>query len=206
MNPLKQSLDKDLEKIVHVEAAARSLSGRLTAPSLALLFLGFSGLLALVISGFGNNATLIVFAAILGAYMALNIGANDVANNVGPAVGARAMTLVWALVIAAICESAGALLAGGDVVSTIAKGIIDPTQVSEQQTFIWAMMSSLMAAAIWVNLATWIGAPVSTTHAVVGGVMGAGIAAVGFSLIQWGTLGAIAASWVISPILGGVIA
>lgn len=206
MNPLKQSLDKDLEKIVHVEAAARSLSGRLTAPSLALLFLGFSGLLALVISGFGNNATLIVFAAILGAYMALNIGANDVANNVGPAVGARAMTLVWALVIAAICESAGALLAGGDVVSTIAKGIIDPTQVSEPQTFIWAMMSSLMAAAIWVNLATWIGAPVSTTHAVVGGVMGAGIAAVGFSLVQWGTLGAIAASWVISPILGGVIA
>ena len=83
MDPLKQSLDKDLEKIVHVEAAARSLSGRLTAPSLALLFLGFSGLLALVISGFGNNATLIVFAAILGAYMALNIGANDVANNVG---------------------------------------------------------------------------------------------------------------------------
>ena len=206
MDPLKQSLDKDLEKIVHVEAAARSLSGRLTAPSLALLFLGFSGLLALVISGFGNNATLIVFAAILGAYMALNIGANDVANNVGPAVGARAMTLVWALVIAAICESAGALLAGGDVVSTIAKGIIDPTQVSEPQTFIWAMMSSLMAAAIWVNLATWIGAPVSTTHAVVGGVMGAGIAAVGISLIQWGTLGAIAASWVISPILGGVIA
>jgi len=137
MDPLKQSLDKDLEKIVHVEAAARSLSGRLTAPSLALLFLGFSGLLALVISGFGNNATLIVFAAILGAYMALNIGANDVANNVGPAVGARAMTLVWALVIAAICESAGALLAGGDVVSTIAKGIIDPTQVSEPQTFIW---------------------------------------------------------------------
>jgi inorganic phosphate transporter, PiT family len=206
MDPLKQSLDKDLEKIVHVEAAARSLSGRLTAPSLALLFLGFSGLLALVVSGFGNNATLIVFAAILGAYMALNIGANDVANNVGPAVGARAMTLVWALVIAAICESAGALLAGGDVVSTIAKGIIDPTQVSEPQTFIWAMMSSLMAAAIWVNLATWIGAPVSTTHAVVGGVMGAGIAAVGISLIQWGTLGAIAASWVISPILGGVIA
>jgi PiT family inorganic phosphate transporter len=206
MDPLKQSLDKDLEKIVHVEAAARSLSGRLTAPSLALLFLGFSGLLALIISGFGSNATLIVFAAILGAYMALNIGANDVANNVGPAVGARAMTLVWALVIAAICESAGALLAGGDVVSTIAKGIIDPTQVSEPQTFIWAMMSSLMAAAIWVNLATWIGAPVSTTHAVVGGVMGAGIAAVGISLIQWGTLGAIAASWVISPILGGVIA
>jgi inorganic phosphate transporter, PiT family len=206
MDPLKQSLDKDLEKIVHVEAAARSLSGRLTAPSLALLFLGFSGLLALVVSGFGNNATLIVFAAILGAYMALNIGANDVANNVGPAVGARAMTLVWALVIAAICESAGALLAGGDVVSTIAKGIIDPTQVSEPQTFIWAMMASLMAAAIWVNLATWIGAPVSTTHAVVGGVMGAGIAAVGISLIQWGTLGAIAASWVISPILGGVIA
>ncbi|MDF1749831.1 MAG: inorganic phosphate transporter [Alphaproteobacteria bacterium] len=206
MDPLKQSLDKDLEKIVHVEAAARSLSGRYSTLSLALLFIGFSGLLALVVSGFSGNTTLIVFAAVLGAYMALNIGANDVANNVGPAVGAKAMTLMWALIIAAICESAGALLAGGDVVSTISSGIIDPTQVTDSQTFIWAMMSALMAAALWVNLATWIGAPVSTTHAVVGGVMGAGIAAVGVSLIQWETLGAIAASWVISPVLGGVIA
>ena len=138
--------------------------------------------------------------------MALNIGANDVANNVGPAVGSRAMTLTTALVIAAVFESAGALIAGGDVVSTISKGIIDPAQVADSQIFISAMMAALIAAALWVNLATVIGAPVSTTHAVVGGVMGGGIAAVGFQLVNWSTMGAIAASWVISPILGGAIA
>jgi PiT family inorganic phosphate transporter len=138
--------------------------------------------------------------------MALNIGANDVANNVGPAVGSRALTLFGALVIAAIFESAGALLAGGDVVSTVSKGIIDPSLVEDASVFVLAMMSALVAAALWVNLATFVGAPVSTTHAVVGGVMGAGIAAVGFQLVNWGTMGAIAASWVISPLMGGIIA
>ena len=152
------------------------------------------------------DAAIVIFAAILGGYMALNIGANDVANNVGPAVGSRALTLMGALAIAAIFESAGALIAGGDVVATISKGIIDPAQVADSGVFIWAMMAALISSALWVNLATWVGAPVSTTHAVVGGVMGAGIAAVGFSLVNWATLGAIAASWVISPLLGGAIA
>ena len=106
--------------------------------------------------------------------MAVNIGANDVANNMGPAVGANALTMGGAIVIAALCESAGALLAGGDVVSTISKGIIDPDSVASSDVFIWAMMSALISFALWVNLATWIGAPVSTTHSVVGGVMGLG--------------------------------
>jgi PiT family inorganic phosphate transporter len=149
---------------------------------------------------------MVVMAAILGGYMALNIGANDVANNVGPAVGSRALTLFGALVIAAVFESAGALLAGGEVVNTISKGIIDPSLVEDTSVFILAMMAALISAALWVNLATFIGAPVSTTHAVVGGVMGAGVAAVGFALVNWGTMSAIAASWVISPVLGGVIA
>ena len=108
--------------------------------------------------------------------------------------------------MAAIFESAGALLAGGDVVSTISKGIIDPELVPNNKIFINAMMAALLAAAVWVNLATVLGAPVSTTHAVVGGVMGAGIAAVGFQLVNWNMMAAIAASWVISPILGGIIA
>nr|WP_240969557.1 inorganic phosphate transporter [Sneathiella limimaris] len=138
--------------------------------------------------------------------MALNIGANDVANNVGPAVGSKALTLVGALIIAAIFEAAGAIIAGGDVVTTIKKGIIDPAGVQDSQVFIWAMMSALFAAAVWVNIATWIGAPVSTTHAVVGGVMGAGIAAAGFGIVNWTTMSAIAASWVISPVMGGLIA
>ena len=153
-----------------------------------------------------QNDTFLVIGAIFGAYMAMNIGANDVANNVGPAVGSQALTMMGAIVIAAIFEASGAFIAGGDVVKTIKKGIIDPAMISDPQIFIWAMTAALLSAAIWLNLATSIGAPVSTTHSIVGGVMGAGIAAAGFSIVSWGTMGKIAASWVISPVLGGIIA
>ncbi|MGA0923852.1 MAG: inorganic phosphate transporter, partial [Lutimaribacter sp.] len=98
------------------------------------------------------------------------------------------------------------LIAGGDVVSTISKGIIDPASVAGADVFTWAMLAALLSAAIWVNIATVFGAPVSTTHSVVGGVMGAGIAAAGFAAVSWPTMGAIAASWVISPLIGGAIA
>ena len=206
MSLTKQSLDKDLEKLVHVEAAARTTAGGAVSHGMTLVFLGLSALVAGLYSGVIEDSALVIVAAIIGGYMAINIGANDVANNVGPAVGSRALTMVGALAIAAVFESAGALIAGGDVVATISKGIIDPAQVADPSLFIWAMMAALISSALWVNLATWIGAPVSTTHAVVGGVMGAGVAAVGFQLVNWGTLGAIAASWVISPVLGGVIA
>ena len=103
-------------------------------------------------------------------------------------------------------EALGAFVAGGDVVKTIKKGIIDPALISDPQVFIWAMTAALLSAALWLNFATSIGAPVSTTHSIVGGVMGAGIAAAGFAIVSWGTMGKIAASWVISPVLGGVIA
>ncbi len=116
------------------------------------------------------------------------------------------MTLLTALIIAAVFESAGALIAGGDVVSTISKGIIDPASVADANVFMAAMMAALVSSALWINLATWIGAPVSTTHSIVGGVMGAGIAAAGFSAVNWATMGGIAASWVISPFLGGLVA
>lgn len=138
--------------------------------------------------------------------MALNIGANDVANNVGPAVGAKALTLTGAIIIAAIFESAGAIIAGGDVVNTIKSGIINPDLITSKDSFIWAMTAGLLAAAIWLNFATSIGAPVSTTHSIVGGVMGAGIASAGFAILDWGSLAEIASSWVISPILGGIVA
>lgn len=202
----KASLDKDLTKLVHVEEATRFVSRRLFAPGLALLFLAFAGAFSTIYISAQPGSVFIVVAAMLGGYMALNIGANDVANNVGPAVGSRALSLAGALVIAAVFESAGALIAGGDVVNTISKGIIDPSLVTDTKTFVWAMMAALLSSALWVNLATYIGAPVSTTHSVVGGVMGAGIAAVGFSAVNWFTMGKIAASWVISPVLGGVIA
>ena len=99
-----------------------------------------------------DGKMMLIIAAMIGGYMALNIGANDVANNVGPAVGSQAMTLGSAIVIAAIFEASGALIAGGDVVSTIKKGIIDPAQITDTDTFIWLMMAALLAAAAWLNL------------------------------------------------------
>jgi PiT family inorganic phosphate transporter len=201
-----KTLDKDLNRISQFEYAQNYVARPMVGLGVALAFIIIAALVAGLFFGSQPGSMIIVAAAALGAYMAINIGANDVANNMGPAVGAKALTMGGAIVIAALCESAGALLAGGDVVSTISKGIIDPSAMADTRIFIWAMMAALLSSALWVNLATWIGAPVSTTHSVVGGVMGAGIAAAGFSAVNWTSMSAIAASWVISPLLGGLIA
>ena len=159
------------------------------------------------IMGQATHGGFLVLAAVFGAYMAMNIGANDVANNVGPAVGSGALTIGGAILIASIFEASGALIAGGDVVGTIKKGIISPDAFgNDPMLFVYGMSAALLAAALWLNLATWLKAPVSTTHSIVGGVLGGGIAAGGFAIVSWGTMGKIAASWVISPVLGGVIA
>ena len=175
-----------------------------------LLGAGFAVAVAFYANSLTGNAThsaFLVLAAVFGAYMAMNIGANDVANNVGPAVGSGALTIGGAIIIASIFEASGALIAGGDVVGTIKKGIIDPAAFgNDPMIFVYAMSAALLSAAIWLNLATWLKAPVSTTHSIVGGVLGGGIAAGGFAIVSWGTMGKIAASWVISPVLGGVIA
>ncbi len=175
-----------------------------------LIGAGFAVAVAYYASTLSSNAThssFLVLAAIFGAYMAMNIGANDVANNVGPAYGSGAITMGGVILIAAIFEAMGALVAGGDVVGTIKKGIIDPAAFGgDPMLFVYAMSAALLAAALWLNLATWLKAPVSTTHSIVGGVLGGGIAAGGFAIVSWGTMGKIAASWVISPLLGGVIA
>jgi inorganic phosphate transporter, PiT family len=201
-----ETLDRDLARYSNLELASHYTSRPLVGPGISLVFVLFAGIMAMVFFGEQSNSFVVVIAACLGAYMALNIGANDVANNMGPAVGAGALSMGGAIGIAVVFESAGALIAGGDVVSTIAKGIIAPESMGTATTFIWAMMAALLSAALWVNLATWVGAPVSTTHSVVGGVMGAGIAAAGFGAVNWPTMSAIAASWVISPVLGGAIA
>lgn len=201
-----KTLDKDLARFSQLEAATAAVGRPVVATGIAVVFVVLCALLAFVLTGNQSGNLVIVAAAIFGAYMALNIGANDVANNMGPAVGAKALSMGWALVIAVIFESAGALIAGGDVVSTISGGIVAPEAVAAPKTFVWAMMASLIASALWLNLATWFGAPVSTTHSIVGGVMGAGIMAAGFGAVNWPTMGQIAASWVISPVLGGVVA
>ena len=202
----KETLTKDLGKFAALERATQSLSRQFSRVGWALLFLAITSNVAMISTVGMDHQMFIVAAGVIGGYMALNIGANDVANNVGPAVGSRALPMVGALILAAVFESLGAIIAGGDVVKTISKGIVDPAHIGDPNVFIWAMMSALLAAALWVNLATWLNAPVSTTHAVVGGVMGAGIAAAGFAVVDWTVMGAIAASWVISPVLGGLIA
>lgn len=205
-DPKKRTLDKDLDKFISVEEAASILSRRLVAPGLGLLFLALAALIGAIASHGEPQVVIIAVAAALGAYMAMNIGANDVANNVSPAVGAKALTMAGALIIAAIFESAGALIGGGDVIDTISKGIVSQEVVGDPGVFVRAMMAALISSALWVNLATWIGAPVSTTHAVVGGVTGAGILAGGLSAVNWATMAQIAASWVVSPVMGAIVA
>ncbi|MFK8081000.1 MAG: inorganic phosphate transporter [Granulosicoccus sp.] len=177
-------------------------------PRLAIsaVFLVLASAFTLFTFGTSHTALFVAVSAVAGGYMAINIGANDVANNVGPAVGSGALTLSGAILIAVICESAGALLAGGDVVSTISKGIIDASLIPDSQSFMMAMGSALLAGALWLNLATYLGAPVSTTHSIVGGVLGGGIAAAGFGVVDWNVMSAIASSWFISPVLGGALA
>lgn len=194
---------KTIEKIGKV--TEESMSGYIKF-SLALLFVALVFIYSY--STYLNipNNIFLILGAVFGAYMAMNIGANDVANNVGPAVGSKALTMTSAIILAAIFEAMGSFIAGGDVVKTIKDGIINPDLIADPQIFVWAMTAALLSAAIWLNLATAVGAPVSTTHSIVGGVMGAGIAAAGFSIVSWGTMGNIAMSWVISPVLGGIVA
>jgi len=196
----------ELKNINELEAATLKGRSELFRIGTALLFIVGIMLFIEMTHQPGQGKLLLVIAAMIGGYMAMNIGANDVANNVGPAVGSQALTLTGAIIIAAIFEASGALIAGGEVVSTIKKGIIDPAQITDTDTFIWLMMAALLAGAIWLNIATALGAPVSTTHSIVGGVLGAGIAAGGMGIANWNKMGAIAASWIISPVLGGIIA
>ncbi|WP_290704751.1 inorganic phosphate transporter [Amphritea sp.] len=196
----------DINNLHHLEAASAHGRKEFFRSGTALLFI--VGIM-LYTSQMGINSTdhiMLVVAAMIGGYMAMNIGANDVANNVGPAVGSNALTMTGAILIAIIFEASGALIAGGDVVSTIKKGIIDPSLIPSSETFIWLMMAALLAGAIWLNVATVAGAPVSTTHSIVGGILGAGVAAGGWEIANWSQLGSIASSWVISPVLGGIIA
>ena len=148
----------------------------------------------------------LILATLFGGYMAMTIGANDAANNLGAAVGSKAITLSWALVIAVIMETAGAMIAGGNVTQTIKGGIIDPTMLDNQADFVSLMLSALLASAIWIHLATAMNSPISTTHTIIGGMIGAGITAGGLDVTHWPLLVTIVSSWIVSPLLGGLIA
>ena len=150
---------------------------------------------------------LLSFAVIACIYMACNIGANDVGNAMGTSVGSKALTFKQAIMIAAVAEFIGAFFVGGHVSDTIRKGMLDPT-VFEAVPYhlVYGMISALIAAALWLHIASSLGWPVSTTHSIVGGVVGFGIIAGGMDVINWGKIGQVVLSWVVSPLMGGFVA
>lgn len=169
-----------------------------------------------------NHTVLFITATLFGVFMAFNIGGNDVANSFGTSVGAGTLTIPQALGVAAIFEVSGAVIAGGDVTDTIRKGIVDLSAIHladgtvaniEPMQFVYIMMSALVAAAFWLLFATKKGWPVSTTHSIIGGIVGASVTLgfmiggsdTGLALVKWSKIGEIAFSWVLSPVLGGIV-
>ncbi|HWU17730.1 MAG TPA: inorganic phosphate transporter [Devosia sp.] len=174
--------------------------------AIAALFVGAAALWAFWAIPDGSLRYLAVIGAAAAAYMALNVGANDVANNVGPAVGARAITMGGALALAAVFEICGAVFAGNDVIATVSRDLLVWETGFSDHTMMLAMIAALLAAALWINISTLFGAPVSTTHAIVGGIVGAFVAAIGPGAIAWPVVGTIAVTWTLSPLLGGILA
>lgn len=153
-------------------------------------------------------ATLLLWFGILACvYMACNIGANDVANAMGTSVGAKSLTFRQAVLVAAIAEFAGAVFVGGHVSDTVRKGMVDPNLFADvPMHLVYGMISALIAASIWLHIASSLGWPVSTTHSIVGAVVGFGFIAGGADAVNWGKVGFVAMSWVVSPVLGGLMA
>ncbi len=149
----------------------------------------------------------IILACAFGFFMAWGIGANDVANAMGTSVGSKALTIRQAVLIAAVFEFAGAFLAGGQVTETIRKGMVDASLLADTpELLIYGMLASLLAAGIWLLIATHFGWPVSTTHSIVGAIVGFAAVGIGMAAVNWGKVGSIVMSWVVSPLLAGVIA
>ncbi len=148
-----------------------------------------------------------ILAVVFGLYMTWGIGANDVANAMGTSVGSGAITVKQAIIIAAIFEFAGAFIAGGSVTQTIRKGIINPETITgTPEILLFGMLAALLAAAVWLMIASMQGWPVSTTHTIIGGLVGFAVVAIGLSAVNWVKIGQIVASWVVSPLLGGLLA
>ena len=152
-----------------------------------------------------NEIYVLIFGYIFGFYMAWNIGANDVANSMAPVVGAKAVTVRQAIFIAVIMNVIGAVFIGSHVTNTIRKGIVSTDILTDPHLVLIGSLSAMLAAALWVNFATWKSLPVSTTHSIVGAMIGFGIIAGGFSVINWIKLGAVVMSWIVSPLFSLVI-
>ncbi|GAB4373467.1 MAG: inorganic phosphate transporter [Acidobacteriota bacterium] len=152
-----------------------------------------------------TSLAFVVIGVVFGLYLAMNIGGNDVANAMGTSVGSRALTLRQAILAAAVFEFLGAVLVGGNVTKTVKKGVVDLHALSDPSVFMIVMCAALLSAALWLQLATWRGWPVSTTHSIIGALAGGGVAAAGLDGVSWAKLAQIGTSWVLSPLVGGAI-
>ena len=149
---------------------------------------------------------ILAITALLGLYMAWNIGANDVANAMGTSVGSGALTLKRAVIVAGVLEFAGAFLVGSHVTETVRKGIVNPEIFMVDPTvYVLGMLAALLSAGVWLQIASYFGWPVSTTHSIVGAIIGFGLLVGGVQAVNWGKVFSIAASWVVSPLISGTV-
>lgn len=200
------TLDKDLRRITHAESAQRYAFRPVWWLGLAVLALVLGVFLSVGMSG--ENAAMVGLGAglVVAGWLGLAIGSNDVANSLGPAVGAGAIGLLPGLILVACAEIGGASLAGGAVTDRLASGLFDFAGLTAGPEAPIVMLSALIGAAVWITTATGIGLPVSTSHSMVGGIAGAGVAAFGMHAVHWPTLALIASTWVVAPLVAGGIA
>lgn len=199
-------LDKDLTRIGHAEGAGRIAARPLRRMGLLLVVILLVVLTA-VVTGAGLPVSApVVLGFSVAIYLGLNIGANDVANSAGPAIGAKAMPVTRGLAGVALAQLAGALIAGQRVTETIARDILEVGAIGSGAAPARIMAAALIGAAVWITLANWARAPVSTTHSVIGAVAGAGMAGLGLSAINWPVVAGIAISWVAAPVMAALFA
>lgn len=198
-------LDKDLGRLSNAEQAALSLARPRVRVGMALVFIAAAAEIAATVLA-GQPALGIVAAAVaIAVYLALSIGANDVANALSPAVGAGAIGLTAGLVLVAVMDIAGAVIAGAHVTQTLSAGLIGGNLGRGNPTALM-MLAALASAATWISVATWLDAPISTTHSVVGAIAGAGMATYGIHSVNWPGLAVVALGWLVSPVISGGLA
>lgn len=199
-------LDKDLGRITYAETAQRHALRPVLRLGLVVLLLVLGLIVTIGLDAGPSSYAGLAAGLIVAGWLGLAIGSNDVANSLGPAFGAGAIGLLPGLALIALAEVAGASLAGGAVTQRLAHGIFDSSPQTLGPVTQMVMVSALFAAAVWISTATAIGLPVSTSHSIVGGIAGAGLAALGRGAIEWRTLATIASIWVLAPLAAGVLA
>ena len=199
------TLDKDLQRVTNTERAIMHSARPVFRLGIALIFVAAATLAATEFFAGQPSASIIAAGVAVAAYLALSIGANDVSNSLGPAVGAGAIGMTTGLVLVAVMEVAGAVIAGSAITTTLTEGLVG-NALGQGAATAWMMLAALLAAGIWISLATWVNAPVSTTHSVVGAIAGAGLATFGMQAVNWPAMGMIALGWVASPVIAGLIA